>query len=391
MTRPLSALVLNWKDPHGGAAGGSETMVRRCAESWADAGHEVTVFVPRAPGTPAEEVIAGVRYVRSGGLHTVFPLGRRYLRRHRDEYDVVIDSVSGRPFFAHSVVGDRATAVVHHVCAEQWQREYRFPVSWLGRYVVEPWWLRRLRGSRVIAMSNSTVDDLDRLGVRTDGIVLPGLDAPAGAGPRRAEPRSAPRLLFVGRLIRAKRPFDAVAAFRRIREVFPGAQLDIAGHGYLTPELQALSEPGVTFHGFVDDAEKHRLLSEADVLLMPATREGWGLVNVEAAIHGVPVVGYDVAGVRDAVVDGHTGVLTESTPEALAAAAVSLLGDALRWRAYSVCGAERARNFAWDRTAGRLLTAALQPRTTSDVELAGHPRPAGSLAPSEVELEGAMP
>jgi glycosyltransferase involved in cell wall biosynthesis len=393
MTRsPVNALFLNWKDPHGGAAGGSETMVRRCAESWAEAGHRVTVFVPRASGTAAEEVIRGVRYVRAGRLHTVFPLARRYLRRHRNEFEVVIDSVSGRPFFACDVVGDRASAVVHHVCAEQWQREYRFPISHLGRYVVEPWWLRRLRGSRVIAMSDSTVRDLDRLGLRTAAIVLPGLDAPAGAGPRRTEPRSEPRLLFIGRLIRAKRPFDSVAAFRRVREVFPGAQLDIAGHGYMTAELKALCEPGVRFHGFVSDAEKHRLLSDADVLLMPATREGWGLVNVEAAAHGVPVVGYDVAGVRDAVVDGKTGVLTESTPEALAAAAVSLLGDAARWRAYSVDAATRARSFAWDLTAGRLLSDALQPRTVPHVELAGYPAAAAGVpGPGDVGLEAAVP
>ena len=387
-SRPLSILMLNWKDPHGGAAGGSETMVRRCAESWVEAGHSVTLFVPRAPGTSHVEVINGVRYLRAGRLHTVFPLGRRYLRRHCDAFDIVIDSVSGRPFFAHSIVGDRATAVIHHVCEEAWQREYPVPISWLGRYVVEPWWLRRMRRARVIAMSDSTVLDLERFGLRAAAVVLPGLDVPDDARPRRSAPRVAPRLLFVGRLIRAKRPLDAVLAFQQVRDAYPGATLDIAGHGYLTAELAALRVPGVTVHGFVPESEKHRLLSEADVLLMPATKEGWGLVNIEAAAHGVPVVGYDVPGVRDSVVDGKTGILTAARPDELAAATIRLLADAERWREYSTEGARRARTFAWDMTAARLLVAATQSHAAGELELGGRVRDGYTRsAAAEAELE----
>ena len=388
----LSILMLNWKDPHGRGAGGSETMVRRCAESWATAGHRVTVFVPRLPGASSEEVINRVRYVRAGQLHTVFTLGRQYLRRHRRDVDVVIDSVSGRPFFAHHVVGDRATAIVHHVCAEQWQSEYRFPISWLGRYVIEPWWLRKMRTARVVVMSDSTEQDLARFGVHAASRVTLGVDIPANSGPRRAEPRKAPRIVFLGRLIRAKRPLDAVLAVQRIRAVYPCATLDIAGQGYLIDDLKALHVPGVTVHGFVTEKEKHKLLSEADLLLMPGTKEGWGIVNIEAAAHGVPVVGYDIPGVRDSVLHGRTGVLTPPSPEALGSAALSLLGDPQRWRAYSICAARRARTFTWSRTAASLLVAATAPSEVTVVPAPGRARPSGlTSAPSDVGLEPAMP
>ena len=390
-TGALSILLLNWKDPHDKAAGGSETMMRRCAEVWAEIGHRVTVFVPRPRGSSSDETIRGVRYVRAGQLHTVFPLGRRYLRRHRGAFDVVIDSVSGRPFFAHRIVGDRATAVVHHVCEEQWQQEFRFPISWLGRYIVEPWWLRGMRDARVVAMSGSTVRDLNRFGLHTAAVVPLGLDMPRDAGPLRAAPRRAPRLVFLGRLIRAKRPLDAVVALQRIRDFYPDATLDVIGSGYLGAQLEALGVSGVTVHGFVTEAAKHRLLSAADLLLMPATKEGWGIVNIEAAAHGVPVIGYDIAGVRDSVLNGRTGVLTESTPEALAAAAVNLLGDAQRWRAYSICAARRARTFTWDRTATTLLAAATMTREVTAANLAGHARSPGLAVLRNEEAFGRAP
>lgn len=382
----LSILMLNWKDPYDDAAGGSETMVRRCAEMWAALDHRVTLFVPRPPGLAPEETINGVHYIRAGRLHSVFALARRYLRQHRRTFDVVIDSVSGRPFFAHQLVGDRATAVVHHVCEEQWQQEFRFPVSWLGRHVVEPWWLRRMRGSHLVAMSASTVRDLDRFGLSVAAVVQLGVDTPALIGPPRVAPRSAPQLLFLGRLIRAKRPHDAVAALQRIRAVYPDATLDVVGRGYLGAELQTLRAPGVRVHGFVSEVEKQRLLRSADLMLMPGTKEGWGIVTVEAAMQGVPVVGYDIAGVRDSVLNGRTGILTAPTPDALATATLDLLGDPARWRAYSSCATRRARAFTWDRTANQLLAAATAAHEVSDAARVGR-IPGRAPAPTEVPLE----
>jgi glycosyltransferase involved in cell wall biosynthesis len=80
------------------------------------------------------------------------------------------------------------------------------------------------------------------------------------------------------------------------------------------------------------------------------------MVAMEAAAAGIPVVGYRIPGLRDAILDGVTGVLTDPTPSALAEAAVRLLADPERWARLSGAAAERARAYAWDGIADRWLT-----------------------------------
>ena len=394
-------LILNWKDPFGEAAGGSELYVRRIAEAWSARGADVTVFVPRTPGAPASQMLSGVRYERQGSLHTVFPLARRHLRRHRAAYDLVVESVSVRPFFAHSIVGDHAVALVHHIAREVWNREFSFPTSWVGRHLVEPHWLRRLGGSRVVAVSDSTAADLQSCGIGVEAIVHPGCDQVSMQVGARTAPDAHPRLLFVGRLLRAKRPHDAIEAFATLRDAWPGATLDLLGGGYMLSELLSRNDPGVAVQGFVPDSVKHRALSSAHLLLLPATREGWGIVAMEAGIHGVPVVAYDVPGLRESVIHDKTGLLTESTPAALAAAAAALLRSPATWRRMSQAARARAQTMTWEATAGQLIRVAdpaVARRLERDLVLEGSRSVAGATtlqlgrraAASETEEESVI-
>ena len=105
-----------------------------------------------------------------------------------------------------------------------------------------------------------------------------------------------------------KRVERALALWPRVRAK-TGGELVIVGDGPERDRLQALAGEGVTFTGSVPDAAKGRELGAAWLLIHPAHHEGWGVVIIEAAAAGVPTVAYDVEGVRDAVVDGETGVL----------------------------------------------------------------------------------
>ena len=187
-------------------------------------------------------------------------------------------------------------------------------------------------------MSQSTSTDLARYGVRTIGIVPPGNDPPAALGARTA-PSPSPRVAFVGRLVRTKRPADAVQAFAAIAEAFPGATMDVVGTGYLEAELRAAAPPAVRIHGRVTEEAKREILGAADLVLCPGTREGWGIVVMEAAGCGAPVVAYDIPGLRDAVVPDVTGVLTAPSPPAMAAAGIGLLRDPRRWGRWHAPGA----------------------------------------------------
>jgi glycosyltransferase involved in cell wall biosynthesis len=346
-------LLLNWKDPRQADAGGAERYVENVARRWVHAGHDVSLLVPCVAGRPADEDWDGIRVMRRGGRHSVFVEARRHLRRHGARYDRVVESVSTRPFFAHHVAGDAAVALYHQMADDVWNREFAFPASAIGRHVVEPHWVRRMRGARVVAVSASTAADLRRYGVETVAVVPPGSTPPPAPEPRA--PGTEPRLLFLGRLIATKCPGDAVRAAALVRLAMPEAGLDVVGDGYLAEALRREAGSGVRFHGAVAEEAKHDLLRRADLLLLPGTREGWGIVALEAAGHGLPVVAADVPGLRDAVVHGQTGLVAAPQPDAMAAAALELLGDPAMWQRMSAAARRRALHFTWDRAADDLM------------------------------------
>lgn len=357
----MRILALTWKHPEDPTAGGAERYLVEVCRRWADAGHEVTIFGPRAEASAGLSGAASsggsdLRYIGQASRLTVFRAARRYLRAHGRQYDCVLETVSTRPFAAHRVVGARAVALYHQTAEEVWNLEFPWPVALLGRYLFEPMWVRRMRTARVVANSSSTAAALGRFGVRCSAAVPPGCDLPMNAQ-ERSSPSAEPKLLWIGRLVRTKRPQDAISALAEVRARFPSATLDMVGGGYLQVSLAATASPGVTIHGQITEAAKRRLLEQADLLLLPGTREGWGIVAMEAAAFGVPTVAYDIPGLRDAVVDGVTGVLAPPDPASLGAAASRVLSDPELWGRLSRAAQRRAAEYSWDRCAQDILAA----------------------------------
>jgi glycosyltransferase involved in cell wall biosynthesis len=372
----VKILALTWKHPLDATAGGAERYLLEVCRRWAKADHEVAIFGPRGPvaseGRESSQ-LGGLRYIGEGSRLTVFRAARRYLHANGHLYDRVLETVSTRPFAAHRVVGDKAVALYHQTAEEVWNLEFPLPAAMLGRYLLEPWWVRRMRGAHIVANSPSTRAALQRFGVQSHAVVPPGCDPPATLDPRLA-PSPRPRLLWIGRMVRTKHPEDAISAHALVRQQIPTTTLDMVGAGYLQRELAGRRVPGVTIHGAVSDLRKRSLLELADLLLLPGTREGWGIVAMEAASYGVPVVAYDIPGLRDAVRHERTGMLVPTTSDALAAASIALLNDVGRWRTLSTCAQARARAFTWDRTARDLLYVLQYSQTHSGVSYQAPPR-----------------
>ena len=123
-----------------------------------------------------------------------------------------------------------------------------------------------------------------------------------------------------------------------------------------------LDPEGVEIAGQVDDAEKWRLLGEADLLCAPSLGgESFGMVLTEAFASGTPVVASDIAGYRDVVRDGRDGVLVPAGDAvALGEALLELAFDpdgARRWptRRASAPSASRGRTWParWSRSTRR--------------------------------------
>lgn len=338
--------------------GGAEVFTREVARRWIKRGHEVVLFTSEFPNCRREEVVDGIRIVRAGGKYSVYWKAKKFYRKRfsKEDYDVVIDEVNTRPFFAHEFVnnGEKVVVLVHQLAREFWFYETSFPLSHVGYYFLEPHWLKGIAGVPTVTVSRSTRQDLLGFGFSHVSVVPEGLSVePLKELP---EKEGFPVVLFVGRLKRAKRPDHALMAFRFVRRSFPDAELWVVGDGYYRSRLERLAFEGVRFFGRVSERVKWDLLRRGWVLVHPSVREGWGLNVVEAAGFGVPTVAYDVAGLRDSVRDGVTGLLVENgNVRALAKALTRVLEDeGLRLR-LSKNALEYAKGFSWDRSAEDFL------------------------------------
>ncbi|HEY4428656.1 MAG TPA: glycosyltransferase family 4 protein [Solirubrobacteraceae bacterium] len=217
------------------------------------------------------------------------------------------------------------------------------------------------RADAVIAISSYTSGLLAAAGgIAGESLRLipPGVDPPTDPRP---QPAGRPTFVTIARLVDRYKGHDVlVRALPSIRAQVPNVEWVVIGDGPLRPELEALArEQGVAecirFVGSVSDEERDGWLRRADLLAMPSrlpgegrAGEGFGIVYLEAATYGKPVVAGDVGGALDAVIDGETGLLVDpADPEAVAAAITRLLIDRELAVRLGAAGARRARRYYW--------------------------------------------
>ncbi|MHB8464401.1 MAG: glycosyltransferase, partial [Acidimicrobiales bacterium] len=193
-------------------------------------------------------------------------------------------------------------------------------------------------------------------------IVPPGVEhaifAPGSrSGARRAigADLDRPLVLYVGRIQPLKGLDVAVSAFdlleTRAEFIAVGGPSGPSGESYLASVMR----DGVRLVA----PQPHELLASyyraADVVLVPSKSESFGLVALEAAACGTPVVATAVGGLHTLVLDGRTGFLRPRSPESFAAAAELVVGDPalashMGWEA-----ARHAKRFTWSAAASSVV------------------------------------
>ncbi|MEV0006497.1 glycosyltransferase [Micromonospora sp. NPDC050980] len=235
---------------------------------------------------------------------------------------------------------------------------------------------------RVVVQCEDEVAELVRMGVPRSRMAL----VPSGVnqsvfrpdGPVAPRDPARPRILTVGRMVERKGFLDVVRALPAV----PGAECVVVGGppADLLPadtfarRLSALAEScgvadRVRLLGGVPREEMGTWYRSADVLVAAPWYEPFGLTPLEGMACGVPVVGTDVGGIADSVVDGLTGDLVPPRdPRALGVALRRLLSDNVRRFAYATAALDRIRSrYSWKRCAEQLgavydaLTTAARP------------------------------
>lgn len=227
----------------------------------------------------------------------------------------------------------------------------------------------------ILANCAAEVDQLvDLYGADPDRIeiVPPGVDHAFFAPGDRRGARAAlglgdhPVLLFVGRIQPLKGVGVAIEALAELSASHPDAVLVVVGgpsgadgEAEMAAALALVERHGLEGRVRFVPPQPHHLLSTyyraADVCVVPSRSESFGLVALEAAACGTPVVAAAVGGLLTLVDDGVTGVLVDTRdPLDYAAAVAGVLDQPARAAAMAAAAAERARTYTWSTTAARL-------------------------------------
>jgi glycosyltransferase involved in cell wall biosynthesis len=339
--RPKSIVFVSWRDLINPLAGGSELLIHELASGMAKRGSKVTLLC----GGPVEPKSA-YRIVDAGGTYSQYvgaPM--RYLRSLRSS-ELLVEVCNGMPYLAPLWRHGPTLCLVNHVHTEQWAYRFRPGMAAIGRRIesnVMPWVHRK---NLIVTISESTRSSLEGIGVPADQIrVIPqGVEEPPPLVPKSPTPS----FVAVGRLVGYKRIDLLLEMWKSVRRE-TGGTLTIIGDGPARARLEGMNVDGVEFTGFVSEAEKHVLMSRAWLLVHPASWEGWGLVITEAAVRGTPSVGFDVPGVREAIVDCETGFLA-ADPESFQRHWVRLAADPDLREQFRKAGIKRSSSAPWRET-----------------------------------------
>lgn len=201
-------------------------------------------------------------------------------------------------------------------------------------------------------------------------IVHPGVDraffspGPAHGARTAISYEGGPLMLFVGRIQPLKGLDIAIEALAQLsntstRLMIVGGASGKQGASEVERLEGLIRERGVTDRVEFVDPQPHYALSTyyraADVVVMPSRSESFGLVALEAAACGIPVVAAGVGGLRTLVRDGVTGYLIEGRDPADYASAIDrILSDPARAAGMAAAAADVAGQYRWSFLARRL-------------------------------------
>jgi len=338
----VKILMVSWEYPPV-VIGGLGRHVHHLSTALAAAGHDVVVLSRRPTGTDpsthpsSDQVVDGVRVIAAAhdphefsfsddmmawtlamghsmirvGLSVQQPEGNRPWHPdvvHAHDWLVAHPAIALAEFYDVPVV-----STIH---ATEAGRHSGWVAGTLSRQVhaVESWLVRE--SDSLITCSASMADEITELfgpGLAEMTVIRNGIDAARWPFAAR-RPRTGPaELLYLGRLEYEKGVHDVIAALPRVRRTHPGTRLTIAGEGTQHEWLleQARKHRVLTatrFVGHLNHADLLAVLHRADAAVLPSHYEPFGIVALEAAAAGTPLVTSNIGGLGEAVINGQTGV-----------------------------------------------------------------------------------
>ncbi len=303
----------------------------------------------------------------TGGFAEPYTFGRRavkYLRQHRDEYDLVHDNQSlSHGMLTLQDMGIPLVTTVHHPITSDLRIALGAAKRWHERLLIRRWHSFLGMQKKVVKQLHNvvTVSDCSRQDIARDfGLQPAGVDLVYN-GIDTAEFRPLPGIVRRPRRLMATASADAplkglrflLRAYASLLPRYPDLELLLVGKpqaGGHTERL--LGKLGIAdrirFVSGISTEDMVRYYAEAAIAVVPSVYEGFGLPAGEAMACGVPVVSTDGGALPEVV--GDAGVLVPTRDAgALAEAIAALLEDPARREALGAAGRARIlEKFSWD-------------------------------------------
>ena len=351
---------------------------------------DITVYSGTKAGFKKTVSINGVSFVPCFSTDKVFPLDNWFFNRSLTKK---VHDINADVYEAHAVSGYGFPKVlkkqnikkpfihtIHGVLADEYEqaRKEGLPSvrGKLANYFMHS--LAKLEeetahnATLIVTISNYSLEKIQRhyhIDKNKIRIVPNGVDVekfkPAGNSEenrRKFGLVDEPCVLFVGNLIPRKGlPFLVEAAKKVVKEK-ANTKFLIVGDGpikkQLTDSIKSANLSGNFL--FISDLKDDKLpavYSCADVFVLPSIQEGQGIVLLEAQASGIPVVAFDVGGIKEAVQNDETGLLVErGSIDGLADSLLKVLGDRGLGEKLGVNGCRFvAENFTWDICSQKML------------------------------------
>ncbi len=371
------------EEPGSGDAGGMNVVERHTAVSLARIGFDVEIVTRRTdPKTPTTVELAPGVVLRHLDAGPPIPLAKSQIDTHLDEFTAGVIALEP-PSLVHSHHWMSGVAALP--AARRWGvphvQSYHSVAALPGSPLEEgepPESAARVPGEARIAVESDAIVAVSTAEARTIvercgadpnrvTVIPPGVDLEVFKPRTPGEPRPSeswaeePYVLFAARLQPLKgadlalRALAAMPAALRPTLVISGdTSADFAQYAAQLHELiesTGLADK-VVLIGPRPHHELAKLMRHAEVFLVPSHSETFGLVALEAAASGTPVIASATGGLREVVVHSETGLLMlQRDPIAWARELGSLLSKPALMARYGEVARIHARRFTWQRTA----------------------------------------
>lgn len=358
--------------------GGAERRIYELATRLARKGHDVHLFGVK--WWDGEDIIEHDGLILHGICHPM-PLyvdGKRSIKEalvfscgvlhHMRDKDFSIYDVSSFPYF--SCFSAKIISIIQHTPMvitwyEVWDDYWYQYLGWkgfIGR-MIEIFTIKL--SEKTITISDLTKRKLAYHGIEDAPIIPSGIDMEKinqiDSTESGTDEIHVSDVIFVGRLVEDKHVDVLIRGIQMASDDQPNIRCIIIGDGPEYGTLTELSkyleiEDNITFTGFLDEKDVIRHMKASKMMVLPSTREGFGMVAVEAFACGLPVISVtnkDNA-VSELIDNNKNGFMVQLSAECISERIIELLNNTKLREMMSCNAVETAAKYTWDTLADEI-------------------------------------